>query len=448
MTNKLTSALLLAISAHCISAQTAVQPQSLTGRWLVSADYYGTPVFFPLKLDQQGNKLTGVFQGDKLEGTFSGNALHFIAKDNDGNTEEVSGTIRNGVLDATEVDVQFTNKSHPFNLHITGSLAPQLKRSPPQRHEFTPTVFYRAVSPLNKPVLTISPGDTIHTTTVDAGGTDFQGIKRSLGGNPQTGPFYITGAMPGDTLVVHIVQLKLNRDYAISDDAIVERGQTSAFAVQSKDLGKNIRWHLDTAAGTATPDPASAHLAHYTVPLKPMLGCISTAPGISQAAPNTGDSGYYGGNMDFNEVTEGSTVYLPVSNPGALLYFGDAHAAQGDGELNGNALETSMDVELTVDVIPDKHIGGRRIETPAAIIAMGLDGSLDAAFKEATANMALWLAEDYGLTPSEVAQVIGTAAEYHVSEVADRNVGIVLKIGKDRLRTLTPSPATSASGTP
>ena len=448
MTNKLTAALLLTISTLCIPAQTPTQPQSLTGRWLISSDYFGTPVFFPLKLDQQGSKLTGVFRGEKLEGTFSGNALHFIGKDSDSNTNEVTGTIQNGVLDATEVDVQFTDKSHPLTLHIMGSLAPQMKHSSPQRHEFTPTVFYRALSALNKPVLTISPGDTIHTTTVDAAGTDFQGIKRSLGGNPQTGPFYITGAMPGDTLVVHIVRLKLNRDYAISDDNIVERGLNSALAVQAKDLGKDIRWHLDTAAGTATPDPASAHLAHYTVPLKPMLGCISTAPGISQAAPNTGDSGYYGGNMDFNEVTEGSTVYLQVSNPGALLYFGDAHAAQGDGELNGNALETSMDVELTVDVIPNKQVGGRRIETPTAIIAMGLQGSLDEAFKEATDNMARWLTEDYKLSPSEVAQVIGTAAEYHVSEVADRNAGIVLKIGKDRLRTLTSIPDPPAPKTP
>jgi acetamidase/formamidase len=98
-------------------------------------------------------------------------------------------------------------------------------------------------------------------------------------------------------------------------------------------------------------------LAHFRIPLKPMLGCIAAAPSISGAAPGTGDSGFYGGNMDFNEVGEGSTVYLRVSNPGALLYVGDGHAAQGHGEINGNALETSMDVELRVDVIPNKRIG-------------------------------------------------------------------------------------------
>ena len=140
--------------------------------------------------------------------------------------------------------------------------------------------------------------------------------------------------------------------------------------------------------------------------------------------------------MDFNEVVEGATLYLPVNAPGALLYLGDGHAAQGDGELNGNALETSMDVEFTVDVIPQKGISSPRVESPTHLMAMGLSGSLDDAFRTATANMAQWLADDYKLTPSEIAQVLGTTAEYKVSEVADRNAGIVVKINKERLATL------------
>jgi acetamidase/formamidase len=208
-------------------------------------------------------------------------------------------------------------------------------------------------------------------------------------------------------------------------------------AVKMKDAGKTIIWHLDLANGTASPAKPSEHLAHYTVPLKPMLGCVAAAVGPAQAPPPTGDSGYYGGNMDFNEIVEGATVYLPVSNVGALLYVGDAHAAQGDGELNGNALETSMDVEFTVDVIPGKRVPGPRVESSTQIMAMGL-GSLDDAFKQATGNMASWLADDYKLTPSEAAQVLGTAAQYKVSEAADRNAGVVLKLDKARLQTLTP----------
>jgi acetamidase/formamidase len=206
-----------------------------------------------------------------------------------------------------------------------------------------------------------------------------------------------------------------------------------------KDVGKSIRWHLDTEHGVATPEKPAEHLTRYSVPLRPMLGCVAVAPNSAQAAPGTGDSGRYGGNMDFNEVVEGATVYLPVSVPGALLYVGDGHAAQGDGELNGNALETSMDVEFTVDVIPGKRIMGPRVESATHIMAVGLEGSLDDAFRTSTASMAQWLTDDYKLTPSEVAQVLGTSAEYKVSEAADRNAGIVLKINKERLRSISPT---------
>lgn len=170
-----------------------------------------------------------------------------------------------------------------------------------------------------------------------------------------------------------------------------------------------------------------------------MLGCVATAPGPAQAPPGTGDSGRYGGNLDFNEIIEGATVYLPVGNPGALLYVGDGHAVQGDGELNGNALETSMDVEFSVDIIPAKRIGAPRVESATHIMVVGLAGSLDEAFREATANMARWLTEDYKLTSSEVAQVLGTSAEYKVGEVADRNASIILKINKARLASLAPA---------
>jgi acetamidase/formamidase len=274
---------------------------------------------------------------------------------------------------------------------------------------------------------------------VDAGGTDEKGVTRVLGGNPETGPFYIETAAPGDTLVVHLTRLRLNRDWAISDDGIVDRGMDSDLAVKMKDGFKNVRWHLDREHGVATTDKPGEHLGGYTVPIRPMLGCVAVAPGSAQAPPGTGDSGRWGGNMDFNEIVEGATVYLPVSVPGALLYVGDGHAAQGDGELNGNALETSMDVEFTVDVVPHKSLMSPRVESGTHIMAMGLAGSLDDAFRAATANMAQWLTDDYKLTPSEIAQVLGTSAEYKVSEVADRNAGIVLKIDKRRLQSLIPT---------
>src|SRR5205823_7619298 len=148
-------------------------------------------------------------------------------------------------------------------------------------------------------------------------------VTRVLGGNPETGPFFIETAVPGDTLAVHLTRVRLNRDWAESDDAIVDRGLDSDWAVKLKDAGKTVRWHLDTKRGVATPEKPGEHLTRYTVPLRPMLGCVATAPPPAAAPPGTGDSGRWGGNMDFNEIVEGATVYLPVNVPGAFLYLGD-----------------------------------------------------------------------------------------------------------------------------
>ena len=144
--------------------------------------------------------------------------------------------------------------------------------------------------------------------------------------------------------------------------------------------------------------------------------------------------------MDFNEIVEGVTVYLPVNQPGALLYVGDGHAAQGDGELNGNALETSMDVEFTVDVIHNKRIRTPRVESESQIMTVGLGGSLEDALRAATSGMSQWLEQDYGLTPSEIAQVVGTSARFSISEVADRNAGIAAKLSKVSLQVLSKKP--------
>jgi acetamidase/formamidase len=434
--------LALSLLATVAIAQTTQQPSqqpNLTGHWTAVMDFYGTRAITGFDLEQKADKLTGKFQGDPLEGTTDGRTFQFNAKDTLGGGEQVKGTIVNNELHSEVIQSDGGMPSKPQHYTFIATLRPARSTAAPQRHDFTPTVFYRQFSPHNKPVLTINPGDTVHTTTVDAGGIDHNSEPRVMGGNPQTGPFYINTAMPGDTLVVHITRLRLNRDWAQSDDFIVTRALDNDLAVKMKDAGKTIIWHLDIANGTASPAKPSEHLAHYTVPLKPMLGCVATAVGPAQAPPGTGDSGYYGGNMDFNEIVEGATVYLPVANPGALLYLGDAHAAQGDGELNGNALETSMDVEFTVDLIPGKRINSPRVENATTIMAMGL-GSLDDAFKQATSSMANWLADDYKLTPSEAAQVLGTAAQYKVSEAADRNAGVVLKLDKARLQTLTPGP--------
>lgn len=406
------------------------------GRWVVTADFYGTDRFFALELQQEGEHLSGRFLNGEVQGTLEGQAVHFRVSDGHGGTQDCEARLEHDAMTGTIVFSDAEDPDHPERIPFTASRVPTRKAGPPRRHEFTPTKFYRQFSGLTPPVLTVSPGDTIHTTTVDAAGQDEKSRYRVLGGNPQTGPFFVETAAPGDVLVVHVTRLRLNRDYAVSDDFVVGRALDPDLAAALKDNGKTVRWHLDAVRGVALSESPGEHLKQFSVPLRPMLGCVAVAVSPATAAPGTGDSGSYGGNMDFNEVVEGATVYLPVSVPGALLYFGDGHAAQGDGELNGNALETSMDVELTVDVIPSKRIPGPRVESETHLMAMGLAGSVDDAVRSATSNMARWLRDDYKLNPSELAQVLGTSAEYKVSEVADRNAGVVLKIRKDRLQPL------------
>lgn len=143
-----------------------------------------------------------------------------------------------------------------------------------------------------------------------------------------------------------------------------------------------------------------------------------------------------GPNMDYNQLGEGTTIYLPVFQDGALLFMGDGHAAQGDGELTGDALETSMDFEFTVDVIPEKSIGTPRAENNEYVMAIGIGGSLDQALQHATTEMARWLENDYKLNSTESAMVLGFAVKYDVADLVGTQVSIVAKIPKTVLAQL------------
>jgi len=132
-------------------------------------------------------------------------------------------------------------------------------------------------------------------------------------------------------------------------------------------------------------------------------------------------------------VREGATLYIPVFQPGALLFLGDGHAQQGDGELPGQGLETSLDVQFRVDVIPAKALGQPRLENTDYQMIMGTGGTLDAAMKSATTQISRWLAEEYGLTPHDIAQVLGTAMQYEIAEVVDSEFNVVAKLRKDAL---------------
>jgi amidase len=426
-----------ALACAAPAAAQAQAPTDIAGRWVVTVDYFGTPTYWVLTLKQDASQIGGDLTGDVLTGTVTGDRIRFLARDSVGGSEDVTARLVKGRITGEMVLVDGSEPTRtPHRLTFTAERPPEPDSAPPRRHDFIPDRFYREFSPRNAPVLHVNPGDTIHTTTIDAAGIDEKGVRRAASGNPQTGPFYIDGAMPGDTLVVRIGKLRLNRDTAISTNGMTERGQDSRTAVRMAGLGKPVTWRLDRDKGIATPEAPGDALRGYQVPVRPMLGGIGVATDPRGPAPGSGDVGRFGGNMDFNEMGEGTIVYFPVAVPGALLYFGDAHALQGDGETTGDALETSMDVEVQVELIRGRSAGQVRIETPTHLVAIGLDGSLDASFRSASSSMFAWLSADYGLAPADIAMIYGTAAEYRVSAVPGRAAGMVLKIPKARLATL------------
>jgi len=194
-------------------------------------------------------------------------------------------------------------------------------------------------------------------------------------------------------------------------------------------------WVLDREQGVARLKQPTAHLTNYIVKLRPMLGCIAVAPPAHQSF-RTGFLGSYGGNMDYNQMQEGTTVYLPVFAPGALLFVGDGHAAQGDGELTGDALETSMQVEFTVELLRDQSTGRPRAENAEYLMALGIANSLPEALQSATTELTNWLQRDYKLQPNEAAIVLGTAMQYNIAEVVDPLAHVVARIRKDALAGL------------
>jgi acetamidase/formamidase len=279
----------------------------------------------------------------------------------------------------------------------------------------------------------VFPGDTVRTWTVDAGGRDKTGERRSQGGNPETGPFYIEGALPGDTLVIKLNKVRLNRDTAGSGSEIASNAVTADYVHDAKyDEKFDSEWKLDREKGIAMLAKPTDRLKNYTVKLQPMLGCLAVAPPAKQAF-RTGYLGSFGGNMDYNQMREGATVYLPIYQPGALFFLGDGHAAQGDGELTGDALETSMDVEFTVDLVKGYATDNPRAENSDYLMSMGIAGSIGEAMQQATAQLARWLEHDYKLNANESAIVLGTAMRYDIAEVVDPQYHVVAKVPKSVL---------------
>ncbi|TFW20392.1 acetamidase [Massilia arenosa] len=410
----------------------AMPSDAAADTWLLRVNRWGTWSAMTLKTDRLGPQWTGTLDGDSVQGRVVQGAIEFEAVDRQGRSYryagQVDGAAMAGTADFPDPNHDAVRVTHRF----TARRLPERRSAAPQQHVYHPVDYANEFSAQREPVLTIWPGDTVRTTTLDSGGVDAQGVTRALYGNPQTGPFFIMGAEAGDTLAVHLRRVRLNRDWAGSLDTLVPRAQSTSIAGHAAPLGKPVRWRLDLAHGLAWPADAGTKLARLVVPVRPMLGGLAVAPGDGPGI-FTGDAGTFGGNMDFNEVVEGATVYLPVQQPGGLLYLGDGHALQGDGETTQFALETSLDVEFTVDLIKHQAIRMPRVETATHLMTLGQAGSLDDALKIATAGMIQWLQQAYGLGLQEAAVVLGSSVEYRVVTLAGRSAGLAAKLEKGRL---------------
>jgi amidase len=296
--------------------------------------------------------------------------------------------------------------------------------------KFTPTTGVPTFA-VREPVLRLKAGDVVETHTFSRPGDYYE---REGGRWPgEVGPFYIEGATPDDTLVVRIIKLTPNRDTAVSQhtpngiSAVAADGRTRM--LNDPLPARRFVWRIDREKLTGTlalPHSASRSIE---VALQPMLGRLAVAPAGSEAFGGLWP-GNFGGNMDASDAREGTTVYLPVFHEGAYFYFGDAHALQGDGEICGSGLETTMDVTLQFDVIKGRKIRWPRMEDATDIMVAGSARPLVDAFRIAQVELIEWLVDEYGFEKIEAYQVVSQVGHTRVANVVDPNYTMVAKFPK------------------
>jgi acetamidase/formamidase len=256
--------------------------------------------------------------------------------------------------------------------------------------------------------------------------------------NPQTGPFFIDGAEPGDTIAIHINKLDPARDHGISSffPGFGALNGTDRTAVLGADLPEKVWFYdVDKARGVARTKSLDGK-SSWDVPLAPFLGCLGVSPG--QEVRSTIVPDFFGGNMDCPEVRAGNTVYLGVNVPGALLSFGDGHYAMGDGEIIGTAIEGAMNVDVTVDLIKGRTTRWPRIENSESMMTVGAGRPLEDAARIAFKEMVHWVQETTSLSEMDAYEFVSQNAKAPIVEMVDPEYTVMVKIEKKRLPAKTP----------
>ena len=275
------------------------------------------------------------------------------------------------------------------------------------------------------PVLTVDPGDRVIVQSLDASGylqrQTYPGEEQpkmfpQSRGHCLTGPVAVRGALPGDMLSLHLAALRAGpwgwTVAAAADSPVTRRlGLTDAAPAW-------LLWELDTDAGTCTAD---RRFVRALAPFLGVMGLSPAAPGEhSTIPPRTA----VGGNIDCRELVAGATLFLPVSVDGALLYLGDGHAAQGDGEVGGSAIECPMTTEAVVDLATDRIVRSVHAETPAGRITFGFHADLNVAMGDALDAMVVWTQQLLDLDKGTALALASTCVDMRITQVANQTWGV------------------------
>ena len=306
------------------------------------------------------------------------------------------------------------------------------------RYQVNPSELKYTYAASYAPVARLRPGDILETNTVDCFGNAIRKpgdtLSMATGDNPLTGPFFIEDAEPGDTLAVKILSLEVDSNQGIGALApgFGAINSTNYTPMINPPIPEKIWFYpIDHASNTATFHALDSKFA-VQFPLHPFFGCIGVAPAGGEARSSVVPEAF-GGNMDSPEASVGNTVYFPVNVPGAMLFLGDGHAAMGDGEIAGTALEVPLRSRIQVSVIKRQKINWPRFENDEYIMTVGAYRPLDDALRIAFTELVAWIHKDYGLSELDAYELLSKVGEIHLNEMVDPNYVIVAKVKKKYL---------------
>lgn len=285
----------------------------------------------------------------------------------------------------------------------------------------TTQVFSRSTAP----ALTVNPGDTVLVRSLDAWGhlerQSFPGEDRpqlytERKGHCLTGPIAVTGAQPGDILAVTFVSL-VPEVWGFTNAGRKDDAFTRLLDVDGG-VPQWLLWEVDPENGTAANDLGQ------TVRLNPFLGVVGVPPDRSGDFTTTPPRADGGGNIDCRELTAGSTLYLPVTVPGAMLCVGDGHAAQGDGEVGGTAIECGMTSELVLDLVANPVLTSVHAVTPTARITFGFNADLNLATAEALRAMLAWMQHLFGMERTRALALASVVVDLRITQIANDTWGV------------------------